>query len=96
MSNRHILQKQRQKIFTIARRHGILSVQLFGSAVRGESEPESDLDFLVEMEPGRSLLDLGGFQVDLEEALQCKIDVVTKNGLRDRIREEVLQEAVPI
>ena len=81
---------------SIARRHGITSIRLFGSTARGDAGPGSDLDFLVEMEPGRSLFDLGGFQVDLEEALRCKVDVVTENGLRERIREEVLQEALPL
>ncbi len=90
------VQEQRDTIMSIASRYGITSIRLFGSAARGEAGPGSDLDFLVEMEPGRSLFDLGGFQVDLEEALRCKVDVVTKNGLRERIREEVLQEALPL
>ncbi len=79
----------RDTIISLARRYGITSIRLFGSTARGDDGPGSDLDFLVEMEPGRSLFDLGGFQVDLEEALRCKVDVVTKNGLRERIREEV-------
>lgn len=90
------IKEQRDKILSIARRYGVTSIQLFGSAARDEAGPESDLDFLVEMEPGRSLFDLGGFQVDLEEALHCKVDVVTKKGLRERIRKEVLREALPI
>jgi len=90
------VKEHRDKIMSIARRHGITSIRLFGSTARGDAGPGSDLDFLVEMEPGRSLFDLGGFQVDLEEALRCKVDVVTENGLRERIREEVLQEALPL
>ncbi|MDP8237441.1 MAG: nucleotidyltransferase family protein [Candidatus Erginobacter occultus] len=90
------VKEHRDTIISLARRYGITSIRLFGSTARGDDGPGSDLDFLVEMEPGRSLFDLGGFQVDLEEALGCKVDVVTKNGLRERFREEVLQEALPL
>ena len=72
------------------------SVRIFGSAARGEADERSDVDVLVDMEPGRSLLDLAGVLVDLEELLGCKVDVVTERGLRERIRERVLQEAVPL
>lgn len=57
--------------------------------------PESDLDFLVELEPGRSLLD-HAVLLDLEQLLGCHMDVATERGLRDRIRERVLKEAVPL
>jgi ferritin len=63
---------------------------------RGEARPDSDIDFLVELEKGRSLLDLGGLLMDLQELLHCKVDVVTEKGLRARIRDRVLQEAVPL
>jgi len=56
----------------------------------------ADVDFLVELEPGRSLLDLGGLQYELERLLGCSVDVVTERGLRARIRERVLREAVPV
>ncbi len=64
--------------------------------VRGEADERSDVDFLVEMEPGRSLLDFGGLQYELEALLGCRVDVVTKRGLKTRIRERVLREAVPV
>ncbi len=54
------------------------------------------MDFLVELEPGRSLLDLGGLQVELERVLGCRVDVVTPKGLRERIRARVLAEAVAV
>ena len=69
---------------------------MFGSAARGEADARSDVDFLVDLEPGRSLLDLGGLLVDLEKLLGCKVDVVTEKGLRERIRERVLNEAISL
>jgi predicted nucleotidyltransferase len=63
---------------------------------RGEADEQSDLDFLVELEPSRTLFDLGGFQYDLEQLLGCRVDVVTERGLTPRIRERVLREAVPL
>jgi len=71
-------------------------VRIFGSVARGEADSESDIDFLVNMEPGRSLLDLCGLLIDLEELLGRKVDVVTEKGLRDRIRERVLKEAIAL
>jgi predicted nucleotidyltransferase len=71
-------------------------VRIFGSVARGETGPESDVDFLVEMEEGRSLFDMGGLLMELQNLLGCKVDVVTEKGLRPRIRNEVLQEAVPV
>jgi predicted nucleotidyltransferase len=63
---------------------------------RGDADAVSDIDFLVEMEPERSLLDLGGLQVELETVLGCHVDVVTEKGLKTRIRGRVLAEAVPV
>ena len=94
--NRQFLEKQRSKILSIARRHGVTSIKVFGSVVHGQERADSDVDFLVELQPGRSLLDLGGLQVDLEDALHCKVDVVTPMGLRKRIRPRVLRESVAL
>ena len=90
------LRRQRDQILGVASRHGALNVRVFGSVARGESDERSDVDFLVEMERGRSLLDLGGFLMDLEELLGKRVDVVTERGLRSRIRERVLREAIPL
>ncbi len=68
-------------------------MRLFGSVARGEAGPNSDLDFLVDLEPGRSLLDLGGLLMDLQRLLDRKVDVVTEAGLRPRIRPRILKEA---
>ena len=91
-----LLKDKRKEILHIAARHGARNVRLFGSVARGEARPDSDVDFLVELEKGRSLLDLGGLLMDLQELLHCKVDVVTEKGLRARIRDRVLQEAVPL
>ena len=63
---------------------------------RGEARQDSDVDFLVDLEPGRSLFDLGGLLMDLQALLACKVDVVTERGLRPRIRDRVLKEAKPL
>lgn len=90
------LQRQRDQILDVASRHGARNVRIFGSVARGEADERSDVDFLVEMERGRSLLDLGGFLMDLEELLGKRVDVVTEKGLKSRIRERVLREAIPL
>ena len=90
------LDEHRQEILTLATRHGAKSIRVFGSVARGEADGQSDVDFLVEMEPGRSLMDMGGLLMDLQELLGCKVDVVSEKGLRPRIRERVLKEAIPL
>jgi predicted nucleotidyltransferase len=67
-----------------------------GSVARGEARPDDDVDLLVELESGRSLLDRGGLLMDLQTLLGRDVDVVTDKGLRDRIRARVLQEARPL
>src|SRR5216684_1075681 len=88
------INEQREKILQIAARYGARNVRLFGSTARGDSRPDSDVDLLVDLEPDRSLFDLGGLLVELRELLGCEVDVVTEKGLRPRIREQVLREAV--
>jgi predicted nucleotidyltransferase len=63
---------------------------------RGEADGASDIDLLVKLEPGRSLMDLGGLLYDLQNLLGTEVDVVTEKGLRTRIREQVLREAIPL
>src|SRR5258708_22682576 len=91
-----LLRARRREILRIAERHGARNVRIFGSVARREARPDSDVDLLVDVEPGRSLLDLGGFLVDTEKLLDRKVDVVTEPGLRPRIRQRVLDEAIPL
>ncbi len=90
------LEAKRDEILRIAARHGASNVQVFGSVARGDATPESDVDVLVDLEPGRSLLDLGALLEDLKELLGRRVDVVTRKGLRARIRDRVLKEAVSL
>ena len=90
------LKVERDKILEIATRRGAYNVRVFGSVARGDADEKSDIDFLVDLEPGRSLLDLGGLLMDLRELLGCEVDVVTEKGLRERIKDRVLKEAVAL
>lgn len=96
MDAREALKKNRTQILRIAERYGTKNVRVFGSVARGDSGPESDVDFLVELEPGRNLFDLGGFLYEVQELLGCPVDVVTEKGLREHVRPNVLKEAVPL
>lgn len=80
MNIAELLQEKREEILRIAAEHGARNIRVFGSAVRGEAGPESDIDFLIELEPGRSLLDHVALLQDLEDILGRKVDVVTDNG----------------
>ena len=84
------------EILRLAARYGARNVRVFGSVVRGESDEHSDVDFLVDLEPGRSLFDLGGLLIALERLLGRPVDVVTEKGLRPRIREQVRASAVEL
>ena len=96
MSLREILQEKREDILHIAMKRGAYNVRIFGSVARGEDDERSDIDFLVDMEPGRSIFDLGGLLMELQDLLGHQVDVVTERGLRARIKEEVLREAIPL
>lgn len=90
------LREKRQAILDLSARHGASNVRVFGSVSRGEAGPKSDVDFLVAMEQGRSLLDLAGLIVDMQEILGRPVDVVTEDCLHWYIRPRVLQEAIPL
>jgi hypothetical protein len=96
MSLNELLQEKREDILRIATLRGASNVRIFGSVARGEADTKSDIDILVDLEPGRSLLDLGGLLMDLQDLLGHDVDVVTERGLRERIRERVLREAIPL
>ena len=90
------LLEKRQEILHIAERPGAHNIRVFGSAARGEDQPESDVDLLVDMASGRSLLDLVGLGQDLEELLDRKVDVVTDASLHPALRERIRGEARPL
>ena len=89
-----LLADKREAILAIATRHGALNVRVFGSVARGEADQYSDIDFLIDYEAGKtsSWFPVGLIQ-DLEDLLGRKVDVVTEGGLKDRMRDQVLQEA---
>ncbi len=96
MKLNELIKEKRDEILNLATKHGAKNVRLFGSVARGDADVKSDLDVLVDLEPGRSLLDLGGLLMDLQNLLGREVDLVTEKGLRPRIRERVLREAVTI
>jgi uncharacterized protein len=96
MKLEELVRTNRHEILAVAARHGALNVRIFGSVARGEAGDQSDVDVLVDMVPGRSLFDLGGLLMDLQELLGRRVDVVTEEGLHWYIRDRVLKEAVPL
>jgi predicted nucleotidyltransferase len=91
-----LLRAKRDEILQICAKYGARNVRVFGSVARGEADEQSDIDLLVEFEPSRSLLDHAGLWIELQELLGVKVDVVSERGLKPRIRERVLQEAIPL
>ena len=91
-----IVGNKKDQILAIAARHGASNVRVFGSVARGTAQPDSDIDFLIQLDPGRSLFDLGGLLMDLQNLLNRKVDVVTEKGLHWYIRDRVLKEAQPL
>ncbi len=96
MGINELLKEKRDEILRIAAKHGARNIRVFGSVARGEGDEKSDIDFLVEMEAGRSLLDMGGLLMDLRQLLGREVDIVTEQGLKKRIRDRVLRQAVAI
>lgn len=90
------LRERRDEILEVAHARGATRVRVFGSVARGDATEASDLDFLVDLEPGRSLLDLGGLLMDLQDLLQLDVDVVTEGGLRPRVAKRILADAVEL
>src|SRR5689334_22535288 len=87
---------KRTQILRIAARNGVERLRVFGSVARGTEDEQSDIDFLVELAPDRSLLDLGNFLYEVRTLLGKEVDVVTEKGLQHRIRDRVLAEAVDL
>jgi predicted nucleotidyltransferase len=96
MPPNQLLKDKRDEILRIATRYGAHNIRVFGSVARHQADDHSDIDLLVDLEPGRSLFDLGGLQYELEQLLGRPVDVLTQRGLKSRIRERVLREAVAL
>ena len=96
MGTSGILAPHREQIQRIAARHGAMSLRVFGSVARGDARPDSDVDLLVEMERGRTLLDVVAIKQDVEDLLGRKVDVVTQAAVSPYMRESVLKEAVSL
>jgi predicted nucleotidyltransferase len=90
------LQKQREAIRCIAAMHGARNVRVFGSTAKGAANTGSDLDILIELDQGRSLLDQVGLKQDLEDLLGRSVDVVVEGGISPYLEERILAEAVPL
>ena len=90
------LKAHRAAVLRLAAKHGATDVRVFGSVARGDDDSTSDIDFVVRLSPGRSLFDLGALLMDLRDLFGPRVDVVTELGLRPRMRERVLREAVPV
>ena len=87
---------KRQRLVDLASRHGALNLRVFGSVARGEADGASDVDLLVDLEAGRSLIDLGALLAELEPELGARVDVITAAGLRPALRERVLRDVMPL
>lgn len=90
------LREHRAEILGIARNRGISDVRVFRSVARGEARPDSDVDFLVTVEPGGTILALGGFLEEVSELLGRPVHVVSSGGLSGRFGSHVLSEAKPL
>jgi len=91
-----IIRDRKEQILALAAKYGASNVRIFGSVANGTADENSDIDFLVDLEAGRSLLDLGGLLMDLQKLFGRNVDVVTPTGLRERIRESVLRQAIKL
>ncbi len=94
MGIEELLNEKREEIIRIAAQHGAYNVRVFGSVARGEANPDSDIDFLIDLGENRSPWFPVSLIRDLEKLLGRKVDIVTEKGLKERIRKRVLQEAV--
>jgi predicted nucleotidyltransferase len=96
MNVRELVQEKREDVLRIAAKHGARNVRIFGSVVRGEADEQSDVDLLVSLDPGTTLLNHAALVEELQELLGLKVDVARDRALRPRIKDRVLTEAVPL
>ena len=91
---KELRRSNKEQILHLATSFGVRNVRIFGSVARGDSSPSSDIDFLVDLDPDRTLMDLGGLLTDLQEILDMPVDVATERMLRPSVRDRALREAV--
>ncbi len=91
-----LIADKKEQILSIAGEYGASNVRIFGSVARGTADANSDIDFLVDMERGRSLFDIGGLLFDLEKLLNHRVDVITPGSLKPRIKDRVIKEAIAL
>jgi len=96
MTLTEVLADKREDLLRIAERYGARDVRVFGSLARGEAGPESDVDLLVKLAPGVTLLKHAALVRELEALLGRRVDLVSERGLRPRVRASVLRDAVPL
>jgi len=96
MTASDLLAANRESIIRLASLHGARNVRVFGSVARGDATETSDVDLLVEMEEGKSFLDLVGLWQDLQDLLGLKVDVISDGGISPHLRAKILAEAVPL
>jgi uncharacterized protein len=90
------LRRRRARLLRVAREHGGRNLRVFGSVARGEDTENSDIDLLVDLQPGRTLLDLAGLRRDAAEILDTSVDIATPDMLKPRARKNALEEALPL
>jgi hypothetical protein len=94
--NAQEIERLKPQISAIAERFGVTGIRLFGSVARGEAKPDSDVDLLVSLAPGRSLLDLIGFEQGVSDLLGCSVDVVSEGGVHPLVATAIIEEARPL
>ena len=93
MDTTTLLQEHRATVFDLANQHGARNIRIFGSAARGDDQPDSDIDLLIDLDPDRSLLDLAELVADLRDLLGRRVDIVIEQDLHTHLRDSILREA---
>ena len=91
-----IIQEKKEQILALAARHGASNIRIFRSVTNGTADQDSDINFLVDLEKGRNLFDLGGLLADLQQLFERNVNVVTEDGLHWFIKDRILSEAKPL
>lgn len=96
MNLKELIKQRRNEILSLAEKYGAYNIRIFGSVARGQESENSDIDFLVDLRNDRSLWDLGGLWIELNDLLKVRIEVFTENTLKESIRRIASKEAIPL